>query len=130
MSYTIEFRSDISSIVATLPQDFNVEQEYAAFSKKRYELLDQSPTPIYYISIATHAELTMNDIINSAHALTRGEYAIAKHKNFKAMLIITNDPAIALAGKNMNTDAFGNMRVEIFNSFEEAVAFIKTAPVK
>jgi len=126
MSYTLELRKDISSVVATMAKNFDMATEYESFSRERYELFERSTQPLYYI-ISIEQKLTLDDIIKSANALSHGQYGISKHPNFKKMMVITSDLAIVMAAKGLSSDAFGNMPVEVFAHLEDAVAAIRAS---
>ena len=125
MSYTLELRKDISSIVATMPHNFDMATEYESFSRERYELFERANQQLYYI-ISIEQTLTLDDIIKSANALTHGQYGIGQHPNFRKMLVVTGDQILTLAARGMSSDSFGNMPVEVFAHFDEAIAFAQS----
>lgn len=126
MSYTIELRKDIGSIIVAITRDFSMQDDLQPLCQEVLQLLDQSNRPLYYISDAKQLSLTLEELIQGTNALVRGQYPFATHRNFKAMLLVTNDSVISAAATGMRSDSFGNVHVEIFSSVEDAVAFVRS----
>jgi hypothetical protein len=128
MSYTVELRPDIASIVVAINRDFSMQDDLQPLCQEVIRTLDQSNRPLYYISDARQLSLTLDELIQGTNALVRGQYPFATHRNFKAMLLITSDSLISMAATGMRSDSFGNVHVEIFSSIDDAVAFVRSQP--
>lgn len=126
MPYHIEIRKDMDCMIATFSEDFDMQREYSGFMRDRYNALEQANRPLYYVGVAHQVSMSLEDIIRSANSLTHGQYAIAKHRNFKGLLMITHDPSLTLAAKGLSSDAFGNINVHIFENLDDAVDFVRS----
>jgi hypothetical protein len=121
MSYTIDFREDLATIVTDLSDDFDVYQELPEFCHKIYDILEQSPHPLRYIS-KTDAQVTsVDDIVAAINMLVRGDYPVASHENFMELILVTGNRLAELAVKGMDSEAFGNVHVEVFATMQDAI---------
>lgn len=126
MSYKVELRRDLGSFVATLGEDFNVQNEMKPLTQEAFRILEQSDRPLYYIAVIDRLAVSIDEVVEGTNAMVRGEYPIATHRNFKALLLVTGEKLIAFAGEGMRSEAFGNVWVEVFSKFEDAVAFVQS----
>jgi hypothetical protein len=121
MAYNIEFREDLACVVTAVSDDFDIYTELPVFCRKIYEILDEANQPIRYIcEVGQSATTSLDDLVMAINMLVRGEYPFATHKNFKELVLVTGDQMAAMAVKGMNSDAFGNVQVEVFATMDEA----------
>ena len=125
MSYTIERRKDISSVVVIVGDDFSMKDELHSLCEEAWEIFEQANSPLFYISDASNLSLSFEELVQATNVLVRGEYPFATHRNFKALFVVSNDPLISEGAKGMSSDAFGNVWVEIFTSLDAAIEFIR-----
>jgi hypothetical protein len=122
MAYNIEYREDLACVVTGVSDDFDIYEELPVFCRKIYEILDSADRPIRYIcEVGQSASTNLDDLVMAINMLVRGEYPFATHKNFRELVLVTGDRLTEMAVKGMNSDAFGNVHVEVFASMQEAL---------
>lgn len=122
MAYNIELREDLACVVTEVSDDFDVYEELPVFCRTVYEILDDSSRPLRYICKVGQSATNLDDLVMAINMLVRGDYPFASHRNFRELVLVTGDKLASLAVKGMENDAFGNVRVEVFATMEEAMA--------
>lgn len=125
MSYTIEHRKNISSVVVIVGDDFSMQDELHPLCQEVWDIFEQSNSSLFYISDASNLSLTFEELVQATNVLVRGEFPFATHPKFKALFLVSDDPLVTVGAKGMSSDAFGNIWVEIFTSLDAAFDFIR-----
>ncbi len=88
-------------------------------------ILDAAEEPLILITSAQSINLTMDDIISTASFAAGGSDAFLHHPNLREFVFVTSVKMLQLAAKGLESDAFGNLPVKVFESEEEAFAYAR-----
>ncbi len=126
MSYTIEKHPTLPAVIATWHAGFNYTREAPAYVAEMHQLLNQQQTPIYYVlDLRAWRDMTLEELVQAANTATRSETSNFHHPMNKGNLVITNDPTVKLSVEGLRSDAFGNARITIFSTLEEALQHVQ-----
>ncbi len=87
-------------------------------------LLDRIDYRVYSLVDATIVRLELADIMAGVMASARGSGALLHHPKFIQTIVVTQKPIIAMAARGLNVPTFGNLRVEVFPTMDEALSYI------
>lgn len=126
-SYTLEKLAGEPIILGITENTWVAGTDIPLWAEDLRRLLDNAGGPVYYVGDITRgARWTVEEAIMTANALTRGEQPVFRHPNLKGILIVTEDSFIRLAGKGLENEIFGNVRIRFFATSEEALAFARS----
>ncbi len=124
MNYTVERLSDVPAILTTVSKDFEINRELEAMNRDTLAILDPAEVPLFLIT-NFQVSLGIDDLFQSASTL-RKENSIWKHPNIRQVIVITEDPLLRLAAKGMGSPLLGGFNVKLFDSVEEALAYVRS----
>lgn len=124
MNYTVERLSDVPAVLTTVSKDFEINRELEAMNRDTLAILDPAEAPLFLIT-NFQVSLGIDDLFQSASTL-RKENSIWKHRNIRQVIVITEDPLLRLAAKGMGSPLLGGFNVKLFDSVEEALAYVQS----
>ena len=125
MSYSVEKLPGEPIVVSTMLDDFSVADHLPGMIDELSALFDSQPEPVYYISDVGHLSLNLEDILFGSTATARGQNPVLHHPNIKRTILVTSSKMIKLAVKGMNSEVFGNIRIDLFETVDEAFAYVR-----
>ncbi len=88
--------------------------------------LDAQLEKVYYINdLSRQTGLSVEDLINAAHSLTRVDSAPYHHPMIRRLLVVTTNSMLRLGYKGASSEMFGSLQVELFDTLEEALAYAR-----
>ena len=126
MSYSIEKLPGDPVIIGMFSDGFSVANHLEPFLDELKGLLDDQAEPVYYVVILDGLSLSLEDLLVSTNVSSRGDNPALHHPNLRGTIAVTDSKMIKLAAKGMNSDLFGNLRVDVFETAEEALAFVRS----
>lgn len=124
MSYTIDVREDLSTVVITFHEGFSGEDQIKAYTQEIFDIYENFDQPYYQISDISEMKLDFNDVMTFIKEGVVGKQSITKHVHNKGIVIITESRFYQMTIKGLNTASFGNLKMEIFSSIEEALNWV------
>lgn len=126
MSYTVKTLHDDSVVLFTAHQDFNRTSEMEQVIHEIIAILDDLDEPVYHVLDWKEGSLNMDDMAEGASATTRRENPVFHHPMVKAVIFVTDNPAIKMVADNMRSETFGNVKTKVFDTLDEAMTYVRS----
>jgi hypothetical protein len=92
-----------------------------------HSFLDSISEPVFLILDMSNAQLGLDDLMRGASDAFRGDNPTFKHPNIREVLQVSDDPTLELAAEGMNSAVFGNIKIRLFETLEDALAYARAA---
>jgi hypothetical protein len=92
------------------------------------QILNALDHPVFNLVDAITIRLDLGDILEGVSLAARGDGPSLHHPNIIETIIVSRDSIIAAAVKGMNTPTFGNLRIKVFSTMEQALAYVDAQP--
>jgi hypothetical protein len=125
MPYKMEKLPHEPIIYLTYSPDFSVTRELPQQMEETVVLLDAQPEPVYLIIDVRETQFSLDDLIQGANMATR-QRKVLLHPNIEANLVVTNSKLVALTSKGLKSPVFGSIKIEVFETVEEAFAYARS----
>jgi len=126
MSYTIQLLNEEGILLGRWNEDFSFQDEIRVYNDEMYSLLESLTAPVYFVHEFANPGLSMQDIMKGASIATREEKSTFQHPMIKQIIFVTTSKVMKVAAKGLNTMSFGNIEVAVFDTVDEALAFVRT----
>ena len=127
MPYSLELLLPEEPIlIGTINDSFSLRDDLDPFLNELASILVALDQPVYYIHNVLDFKVNVfQDFLVAASKTFRGETSIINHPNL-IPVIVTTDQLMKLAIKGINSEIFGNLDFPVFETLEEARAYIHT----
>ena len=120
-NFSIEKLAGEPIIVITHHADFSFERDLAESNTAAFELIDNATEPLAYIIDTREVSYSIEDFARAAAVSIHGKTSTFNHANVKLTVVISDVPLVELAARGVNTDPFGNLKVPVVRTYEEAL---------
>jgi hypothetical protein len=116
-------------VVVTVQQEDNdiTDEEVAQSIKDRIAFLDSLDEPVFYISDFSSIKIDLAGTILGSNLAARGENPIFHHQNIREIIYVTQSVLSKLAARGMDSEAFGSLKINVFGTVEEALAYARAS---
>ncbi len=94
------------------------------------DILNEQTEPVIHIADMSAADVDFEDILKISANAAYGEDALFRHPMIAEVLVVTEDPAMALAAQGMTTDAYfshgKDFILKVFSTLDEALAYARS----
>ncbi|MCA9895011.1 MAG: STAS/SEC14 domain-containing protein [Anaerolineae bacterium] len=129
-NYVIECLLDLPVVMVTYQPGYGGDEDIAAFADAVIDVFENLDYKAYLMFNMSSAKLSFNDIMQSAQRILRSENSPIKHPNFIALGMITDSKMFRTVAKGLNSAAFGNIKVQVFATRDEALAWARMENAK
>lgn len=109
-------------LISTFSADFDHSTESPAVLEETIRLLDQQSQPVIFIMDIRGVSFSLEDVMSAANMATR-QTEVFKHPNILENIMVTESRMIDLAMRGLNSPMFGNVKVRVFGTREEALDY-------
>jgi hypothetical protein len=124
MSVKVELLPGEPILLQTPSEDYDYKIDGIPAMDQTLEILDQQTKPVFYIIDMLKMTLSLDDMITAVSQATR-QRALFQHPNIIENLFVTQSRMIDLAAKGMNSPIFGNVKIQVFPTVDEALAYAR-----
>jgi hypothetical protein len=125
-TYKIERLPGEPILIHTLLEGWSVADDMPVNIDQLIEHLDAADEPLYYIGdLSSGLRLSLQDVILAANRTARGSNALFHHPNLRELLMVTDLKLFELAARGLDSQAFGNVPVSVFQTLEEALEYAR-----
>jgi hypothetical protein len=124
MPYTIEKIPDAPIVIMVREQAKGVD-ELPEVIEAVTAVLDAQAEPVYLILDIHAMELGIDELTSAATRGARGPSAVMHHPKIRENLVVSGKTLVKLAMQGLRTATFGNVKVRVFDSQENALAFCR-----
>ncbi len=125
MSFNIEMLPDEPIILMTVYTDFDPEHDMPVIESQLREMLDAAETTLDFVLNFSQVSLSLDQVISIINSVTRGENPLLHHPNMGKQARVTSNRMIQLAAKGLNSKAFGFLSVNVFETVDDALEYIR-----
>ncbi len=126
-TFSIEKLANEPIIISTAFPEWRAVMEMDTFLDHLTALLDTCDEPVEYVADLTDWHPDLPDIIAAANKAARSANAVLHHPSIREFLLVTPLRVVELAGKGLNSNAFGHVNVVVFRTLEEALKYARSA---
>jgi hypothetical protein len=124
MSYTIQKLPDEPIVVAISHADFS-GAEGADMMDELYATLDAQTEHVYLVSDMSAVNLSVDDMLQGASLVTRGQKPVLLHPNITETIIVATSAFIRLATKGLASPIFGSQHIQVIENLDAALAYCR-----
>lgn len=125
MSFTTHKLPGEPIIVHTMDADYSVARDFTAGVDSIIAVLDAQSEPTYLVVDMDDAHFGLDDVMSGASQAARQEGALLRHPRLRETLLITQSDLFRLAARGLDSDVFGHVRVKLFATVDEALAYCR-----
>jgi len=126
MAYQLEQLPDEPIVICTISQNYDMATDAPLFAQEIEVLASSRSEPFYLVIIEAGYTPGFDDVIVGANVATRGEHPVFRNPGLREVLYVTSNKVTQLALKGLNSPIFGNTRVKVFGTQEEALAYARS----
>jgi hypothetical protein len=123
--YTLERLPDEPIILGQATAEWNSATDLAAFTQHLLILLREAEAPVYWIADMTAWKPNINELIVTAHEIARTTNAIARHPKLRQVIVISQNRAVEMSAKGLNSPAFGFVSMAVFPTVDAALEYAR-----
>ena len=124
MSCTVTKMSGEPVVIIKLNADFDTHMEAQQAFEASAKLLAEQTEPTFAIWDVLESTTDLQGIMEGAN-LSRIN---ATPENERGSIVITSNPMVKMAMEGMNSEVYGHVVVPVFESIEEALAYVHQQP--
>ena len=125
MSYTTEKLPNEPIVFAKLHTDFNIVEEGEPLNSDALALIEAQAEPVYYIADISDYPPSLDDVVSAVNWGGKGKAPTLNHPNVCEAIIVSRSAMVKLAVKGLRSASWGNMKVQCFETLEEALAYAR-----
>jgi hypothetical protein len=88
-------------------------------------VLDNQTEKVFLIMDLKDISMDLDDVVHVASVSARGSNALLHHPNIRENISVLNDGFIKMAARGVRSATFGQIKVYVFDSVEEALAYCR-----
>ena len=92
-----------------------------------YSLFNSVSEPVVLILDVTQAEVELDGIMRGASSVYRGDSPLFRHPNVRQILQVSNNPAFEMAARGLDSEVFGDVKIEVFHTLKEALNYARAS---
>ena len=124
MTYTIEKVPD-APIVIMVHDSRQSPEELQEVIAAVSATVDAQPEPVFMVLDIHKLDLGVDDLISAASTGARGPGAVLHHPKIRENLVVSSKSVVKMAMKGLTTATFGNVKVRVFKTQEEALGYCR-----
>lgn len=125
MTYTVELLPVERTLLTTFDEDFRLAQHGTALLEEMKAEFDKASAPLVMLDDLTHLHMGFSDLVSALAISTRGASAITRHPNVSKVVFVSTNNLFAICGEALKQVQYGQVKVEIYRTLDEALAAIR-----
>ena len=129
MYFDVKKMPDAPVVIGSWLEGFKFVDHGAQYAKEANAVLDEQTTPVFYIIDMSQLQtISVEGIVEVAHTGANVFTSNHRHPMNRETILISKKSIVKLAVKGVASSAFGNMKIKLFETLEEAIEYIKNNP--
>ena len=124
MLFSVEKLPNEPIMFTVLGDEYSIAADVEKTIAEIHRVLDTCTEKVYSITDITHLSFNATDVVYGANAVTR-QFQVLKHPKIIENIIITQNSIMKLAADGVNRPIFGNIKVQVFATAEEAFVYVR-----
>lgn len=125
--FTVEKLPKMPVVLFTAQPGYDVMRDLGESIMAAASVIDAQSDPIYYIQDIRVVHLDLDEVVDAANRLSRGDSPLYHHPKIFKVIGVTSDPTVKMAFQGMNSAVFGFTEVLAFDTVEEALDYVRKA---
>ncbi len=125
MKYKIEVLSDLPVLITSFEEDFGSTEDIESYIAELVATYDSLDHKVYAITDTTNLKLTFDKVMEFLRVALRTDENLNRHPNKIGNIVITTSNFYQAVIKGLRTASFGNMQLEVFDSRESALSWVR-----
>ena len=121
MYYTLTSMPEHNVHVFTFQEGWDTPAGVEARAADIQRILREAQKPVFLVMDVSQVPITVEGVIRSSNRLARGPNAPFHHPMCKGVALVTTERIAQLIARGLQTETFGNLRVCVCDSVEEAL---------
>ena len=121
MFYDLTFVPKHQAYIFTFREGWDTPEGVEARAAEVQRILSQAEVPVFLIMDLSQVSMTIDGVIRSSNRLARGPDAPFHHPMCKGVAIVTTERIAQLVVRGLQTETFGNLRVCVCSTVENAL---------
>ncbi len=123
MSYSTEKLTNAPVVINTWFPDFDPSRELELNLFEVRGLLEQQSDPVIYVANLMDVDLDFQQLVLTSAEFAHGANALYHHEKVREVIVATNNESVQMASEGMDSDVYGNLKVRIFGTLDEALDY-------
>lgn len=124
MPVSIELFSDEPILVATFTEPFKPREDLEKVAQHMVKILEDVPDILWRIDDTTFVEMTFTKLVEAMSAATRSKTGTVTDPRVELILVGTSE-TMKTAAKSMEQRQYGEVKVPLFTSRDDALAYVR-----
>jgi hypothetical protein len=126
MSTQVYIHPSLPALIRVYEKDFDFTTQYEAANLEDIAMLDAQTQKIYYVVDTSELVVSFENLLIGAHNAARTELGQRKYRNPNVIenIMVVRQRLVELAAQNLKAPALGAVEFKIFQTIEEALAYI------
>jgi hypothetical protein len=107
-------------------EDFDFSTDLAALTQQATQILEAQPEPVFFITNMLAVKISLDNMIAGANYAVQGDTALFLNPKLRQIIFVVANPMVRMGAKGMDSHLFGNVRIELFDTTEEALAYARS----
>ena len=121
MNYSLELLPDEPILVIHYHEGFSQSKDAAKVAADLKAVLDAQTEPTIMVHVGFPTRMGLDDLIQASNLATNMT-GVFRHPNVKLIISVTKDVMLNLAARGLRSPVFGNINMETYPTFDEAMA--------
>jgi hypothetical protein len=128
--FTMEMLPGEPVLFQTWLENFDFSTELAEVAQQATQILEAQPEPVFFITNMLAVKISLDNMIAGANYSVQGTNALFHHPKIRRIIFVVTNPIVRMGAKGMDSHRFGNIRIELFDTNEEALDYVRAEIAK
>lgn len=125
MNYEYKTLPGESTVVLTFYEDFNFKTDLAKTTPEAIAMLNGLNKPVFWV-VHILGKLDVEDLLLATKDVSQGPDAVWRHPMIREVVVISSDLLVQAAAPGFDTEAFGNLKIQVFADLDQALAYVRS----
>ena len=126
MTFDVKKYPGLPAVLGSWHEGFKFVENGADYAAAANAILDEQTSPVFYIiDMSGLQTITVDGVTEVANSGAKNLKSSYRHPMNREMILISKANIVKLAVKGASTATFGNLKVKLFETLDEALAYIE-----
>lgn len=126
MKYDVKKLPDLPVVLGIWYEGFKFVNDGADYALAANAVLDEQSEPVFYIiDLSDLKTISVEGVTETANSGAQNMKSSYRHPMRKEMILVSQEKIVKMAVTGARTATFGNLKVKLFDTLDEALAYVK-----
>lgn len=126
LTYSVEKLQDEPIMIVRLVEVDQLQPSMPTTGAEVAAILDSVSEPVFLILDMSNIKISLDTLVSSTNRAV-GIDKFLTHPNVSELLDVTTNPMLRLAAKGTASKVFGNIKTQVFDTLEDALAYARAS---